>query len=415
MILDFLFQNSGGTTRILTPADLARYLSGGNRSAAGIDVSPDRAMRLAAVFTCVRILAESVGQLPLHLFRQEGRSKEKALDHPLYGLLHDAPNEYQTAQEWLEWTIACLALYGNAYSHINRGRGRVLELMPFTPGSITPKRDPETGELVYRFTDAGGAVEELPPSEVLHIKLFPTTDTLCGASPIRAAREAAGMAIAAEQHGANLFGNGAQPGGILETDKTLNKEARDNLRTTWDERHRGSENAYRTAVLEDGLKWKTMAMPSVDAQWLESRKFSRSELFGIFRVPPHLGADLERATFSNIEHSSLDFVVHSLMPYLTRIEQRIKLQLLTPAERKMYFAKFNAAALLRGDMAAKAEFYSRQIQNGAISPNEIREHEDQNPREGGDIYLTPANMLIDGKAPPAAKPEKKPAPAPAQE
>jgi HK97 family phage portal protein len=413
VILDFLFSASAEHQKILTSEDLARALGGGSSTGAGVHVTPERAMRLATVYTCVRILAESVGQLPLHLYKETGREKVKAVDHPLYGLLHDAPNEYQTAQEWLEYQIACLALHGNGYSHINRSRRRVLELLPFPPGTITPQYDRATGVLRYRFQGATG-VEYLDSSEVLHIKLFGSLDPICGASPIRYAREAVGLAIAAEQHGANLFGNGAQPGGILETDKALNKQARDNLQQTWDARHGGIGNAYKTAVLEDGLKWKSMAMPMVDAQWLESRKFQKGDIFGIFRVPPHLGADLERATFSNIEHSSLDFVVHTLMPYLTRIEQRIKLQLLAPEERSTMFAKFNVAALLRGDMTAKGEYYTRQVQNGVLSPNEIREYEDLNPREGGDVYLTPSNMLIDGKAPPSSKPAPPPDPAPAK-
>lgn len=418
MIFDSLvrgFRAQSDHVRLLTVEDLARYLSGGADSAAGIAVTPTRAMQFAAVSICVKVLAESVGQLPLNLMKRDGRKKSVAEDHSLHQLLNVAPNEQQTNQEWLEWTIACLALQGNAYAQINRVRGRVRELLPFAPGSVTPKQHKTTREVYYRVGFADGTVEELPADEVLHVKLF-GTDGLCGLSPIGHAREAVGIGIAAERHGAGLFARNAMPGGVLETEKTLTPEAIKRLRTSWDERHAGSEKAHGTAVLEDGMKWKTMVMPSKDAQWLESRKFQRSEIFGIYRVPPHMAGDLERATFSNIEHLSLDFVVHTLMPYLTRIEKRIALQLLSPEERKTYYPKFTVAALLRGDMKARADFYTRQLQNGALSPNEIRELEDLDPREGGDIFLTPSNMLIDGEPPPTKDPKPgAPPPAPAED
>jgi HK97 family phage portal protein len=398
VIFDRLFGKSGGTTRILTSQQLAEYLSSSSKSAAGVNVTEERAMKYGAVFSCVHVLAESVGQLPLHLMQQKGRETLKALDHPLYTVLKTAPNPKQTAQEWKEWVVASLALQGNAYCHINRVRGTVRELMPFTEG-VTPKE--RTGEVTY-LVNMGGKQEELPADEVLHLKLFPWRGGILGASPLAAAREAAGLGIAAEQHGASLFDNGAQPGGVLQTDQILNKDVQDRLVSSWEERHKGSANAGKVAVLEAGLKWATVTMPSTDAQWLESRKFQRSDVAGIYRVPLHLIGDLDKATFSNIEHQSLDFVVHTLMPYCTRIEERIALQLLTLEERQVYFAKFNAKALLRGDMAARSEFYTSMVQNGALSPNEIRELEDMNPREGGDIYLTPSNMLIDGKAPPSS-------------
>jgi HK97 family phage portal protein len=396
VIFDRLFGKSGGGSRILTSQELAAYLAGGSKSASGVSVTVDRAMKYGAVFSCVRVLAESIGQLPLNLLQVKGRERVKAVDHPLYRVLKVSPNPLQTAQEFKEWAIASLALQGNAYSHINRVRGTVRELTPFT-GSVQPKVR-AAGVVTYVVETEAGRTEELPAEEVLHLKLFPMRGFL-GASPLAAAREAAGLGIAAEQHGASLFANGAQPGGVLQTDQVLNKDVQTRLKESWEERHRGSENAGRVAVLEAGLKWASVSMPSVDAQWLESRKFQRSDVAGIYRVPLHLIGDLDKATFSNIEHQSLDFVVHTLMPYCTRIEERIGLQLLSEEERAVYFAKFNAAALLRGDMAARSDFYTSMVQNGALSPNEIRELEDLNPREGGDIYLTPSNMLIDGKAP----------------
>ncbi len=360
----------------------------------------DRALRLAAVFACVRVLAESVGQLPLHLFKQTGATREPATDHPLYSLLAVAPNEFQTAQEFKEWITACLALHGNAFVFVNRVGGRVLELLPLNAPQVTPKQDKVTREVTFDVRQSSGKVLTLTSDEVLHIKLF-ALDGVMGASPIRFAREAIGLAIATEQHGGALFSNGSAPGGVLTHPKTLGDVAYERLKTSWEERHSGPENAHKVALLEDGVTFTSTAMPSTDAQFLENRKYQRSEIAGIYRVPPHLIGDLERSTFSNIEHQGLDFVVHTLMPYLTRIEGRIRMQLLSPAERKSYFAKFNVNGLLRGDMAARSAFYTSQVQNGAMSPNEIRELEDRNPRDGGEVFLQPANMVVSGSKPPS--------------
>lgn len=385
MIFDLLRPRASVTTS----AALAEYLVSGGQSASGKSVTPDSAMRVATVFACVRVLAESVGQLPLHLYERRDREQRKATEHPLYSVLRIAPNSYQTPQEFLEWLVACLALRGNAYAQIIRVRGRVAELFPLHPAAVTPElRD---GEVRYRVQLDGGGAEVMAASDVLHVKLLPL-DGLVGASPIRYAREAIGLAMATEEHGSRLFSNGARPGGVLEHPGKLSDAAYRRLKESWEERHQGVSNAHRVAILEEGAKWQSIGMSSEDAQFLETRKYQRSEICGIFRVPPHLIGDLERATFSNIEHQGLDFVVHALMPYLTRIEQRIRIQLLRPEERTRYFAKFNVAGLLRGDMAARASFYSQMLQNGALSPNEIRELEDMNPREGGDVYLTPMNM-----------------------
>src|SRR6185369_4970994 len=311
--------------------------------------TPDRAMMYGAVFSCVHVLAESVGQLPLHLYQRRGREKVKAEDHPLYSLLHDAPNEYTTAQEWKEWSVACLALRGNAYAQINRVRGSVRELLPFPVGAVMPKRNPDTLEITYEISLADGTSETLPAREVLHLKLFPL-DGLCGASPVRHARETVGLGIGAETYGASLFANGASPGGVLEHPKALSEDAYNRLKESWEARHQGADNANKVAILEEGMKYAKIGMDAKDAQFLETRKLQRSEVAGIWRVPPHLIGDLEHATFSNIEQQGLDFVVHGLMPYLVRIEQRIALQLLTPAERREFFAKFQVGGLARGDM-----------------------------------------------------------------
>lgn len=389
-------------SRTLTSEDLARLLARRSTSAAGVSVTPERALALAAVFACVRVLAQSVGQMPCHLYERRGAEKTKAINHPLYDILHFAPNKFQTAKEWKEWMIACLGLQGNAYSQIVRtgpaNRRRVAELLPLHPDAVTPLYDAGAGDVFYRVALAGGGTDTLPSSDVLHIRLF-SLDGFTGLNPIRYLREAIGLGIAAEVFGARLFSNGAQPGGVLEHPGKLTEAAYNRLKTSFEERHQGADNAHKVALLEEGMKFQAVGFPASDSQFLETRKYQRSEIAGFYGVPPHLIGDLDRATFSNIEHQSLAFVVHTLMPYLIGLEERVALQLLTPEERARYFARFNVAGLLRGDMTARADFYTKLVNIGAMSMNEVRDREDMNPREGGDAFLTPLNMAVNGKPP----------------
>lgn len=406
---------------ITTSAELAEYIAAnGGEASSGISVTPATAFRHGPVYACVKVLGESVGMLPCHLYEQRGKSKDKASKHPLYRLIHSAPNAFQTAQEFWEMCVVHQALHGNFYAYINRGaaKKKVLELLPLQPTAVTPKylEDSDGGRVVYKVKYANGSEAVLESSEVLHIKAF-TLDGLCGVSAIQYAKESFGTNMAVEKHAGKLFSNGANPGGVLTTDKPWNDKQYDEMKKSWDERHQGAENAHRTAILMGGLKWMQVGLSSEDAQLIEARKYGRTEICGLFRVPPSMIADLERATFSNSEQQARSFVDYSLMPYLTRIEQRINLQLLTEAEQETHFAKFNVGALLRGDMQSRAEFYTRQVQNGALSPNEIRELEDLNPREDGDIYLVPSNMLINGELPalPGGTDPKPPQPPPEEQ
>jgi HK97 family phage portal protein len=386
----------------MTTEELSRVLARRSTSAAGVAVTPERAMSLSAVFSCVRVLAESVGQLPVHLYEEKGREKQKTKDHPLYDLLHFAPNKFQTAQEWREQLVAYLGLWGNAYFRIVRAgptkRLRPAELLPLHPEAVSPQYDAARGEVFYRVALAGGGEDVLSTVEVMHIPLFTLGGTR-GVNPIQYAREAIGLGIGAETFGAKMFANDARPGGVLQHPKVLSEPSYNRLKSSWEERHQGADNANKVAILEEGATWQSIGFPAKDAQFLETRKHQRSEIAGMYRVPPHLIGDLDKATFSNIEHQSLDFVVRGLMPYVTRIEQRIIFHLLTPEERRRYFPRINVAGLLRGDMQARAAYYHSLVQDGAMSPNEIRDLEDMNPREGGDVYLTPLNMAVNGKPP----------------
>lgn len=390
------------TKNTLSPTQLESLISGANPSSTGVPVSPETASRFGTVFACVRVRAESLGQLPLHLYEQVGRMKQKATDNPLYTLLHDAPNETMTAQEFWEWVSASLDLRGNAYVFINRVKGgKIFELLPLDARWVTvnPAMQSIGQPITYTLTVTNTPKVIYGPDQILHFKLMSLDGGRTGASVIEQARNTIGLGMALEAHGSTFFKNGASPSGILKTEQVLDEETYNGIRDSWYEAHGGINNMQRVAILEAGLSWQSVGMSLSDAQFLEGRKYQRSEICGLFRVPPHMIGDLEHATFSNIEQQSLDFVIHGLMPLLTRIEQRIKLQLISLADRYRFFAKFNVNQLVRGDMAARANFYTSMVQNGAMSPNEIRDLEDQNPREGGDIYLTPLNMAVNGKPP----------------
>ena len=380
------------------------FYFGGTTS--GKAVTERSAMQMTAVYSCVRILAEAVAGLPLHLYRyKEDGGKEKALDHPLYLLLHDEPNPEMSSFVFRETLMTHLLLWGNAYAQIIRnGKGEVIALYPLMPNRMVVDRDIH-GQLYYQYTRSTeeaptmkGVTVNLPPSDVLHIPGL-GFDGLVGYSPIAMAKNAIGMAIACEEYGAKFFANGAAPGGVLEHPGTIKDPQR--VRESWQSTFGGSGNSNKIAVLEEGMKYTPIGISPEQAQFLETRKFQINEIARIFRVPPHMVGDLEKSSFSNIEQQSLEFVKYTLEPWLVRWEQSIQRTLLSPEEKKSYFAKFNVEGLLRGDYASRMSGYATARQNGWMSANDIRELEnlDRIPTEdGGDLYLINGNMLPLGNA-----------------
>ena len=380
------------------------FYFGGTTS--GKAVTERSAMQMTAVYSCVRILAEAVAGLPLHLYRyKEDGGKEKALDHPLYLLLHDEPNPEMSSFVFRETLMTHLLLWGNAYAQIIRnGKGEVIALYPLMPNRMVVDRDIH-GQLYYQYTRSTeeaptmkGVTVNLPPSDVLHIPGL-GFDGLVGYSPIAMAKNAIGMAIACEEYGAKFFANGAAPGGVLEHPGTIKDPQR--VRASWQSTFGGSGNSNKIAVLEEGMKYTPIGISPEQAQFLETRKFQINEIARIFRVPPHMVGDLEKSSFSNIEQQSLEFVKYTLEPWLVRWEQSIQRTLFSPEEKKRYFAKFNVEGLLRGDYASRMSGYATARQNGWMSANDIRELEnlDRIPTEdGGDLYLINGNMLPLGNA-----------------
>ncbi len=358
-------------------------------TASGKTVNERTAMQTTAVYACVRILAETIASLPLNIYRSTGNGKEKAIDHQLYYLLHDEPNPEMTSFVFRETLMSHLLLWGNAYAQIIRdGRGKVLALYPLLPDRMTVDRTTE-GQLYFEYRKDTGYVI-LRPEDILHIPGL-GFDGLVGYSPIAMAKNAIGMAIATEEYGGKFFANGASPGGVLEHPGVVKDPAR--IRESWNAVYQGSSNAHRIAVLEEGMKFQSIGIPPEQAQFLETRKFQTEEICRIFRVPPHLVANLDKATFSNIEHQSISFVVHTIRPWLVRLEQGMNKALLTPSEKGQYFVGFVVDGLLRGDYASRMQGYAIGIQNGFLSPNDVRTLENMNTIEHGDIYVMNGNML----------------------
>jgi HK97 family phage portal protein len=389
-IISKIFGRKASPDAIDTPEKLAAYLGVSAETFTGRQVTAKTAMQLVTVFACIRVLSESVGMLPCKLMTEQGNTRQAATSHPLYELLSLAPNNYMTAQEFWELVIACLGLRGNFYAYKVVVMGKVKELLPIDPGAVKPKIL-DDWSIVYEVTFRNGTKDVLTQDEIWHVRTL-TLDGLTGLNPVAYARQAIALGLATEEHGARLFKNGAVTSGVLHTEQRLSDDAFKRLQKQFQEDHAGLTNAHKPMILEMGLDWKPVALDQQDSQFLETRKFQRDEICAIYRVPPHMVANLERATFSNIEHQAMSFVNYSLVPYLTRIENRIRVGLLSKQDRATHYAKFNAGALLRGDQKSRFESYGQGINWGILSPNECRDLEDLNPRDGGDIYLTPVNM-----------------------
>ena len=381
--------------------DAYRFFLG--NTTAGKRVNERTSMQMAAVYACVRILSESIASLPLHLYRESASGdKEKAISHPLYRLMSAEPNDEMTSFVMLETMMTHLLLWGNSYSQVIRsGRGDVLGIYPLMPDRMKVDRD-EKGRLYYEYTvtsgDAGtmkgkDSTVRLRPEEILHIPGL-GFDGLVGYSPIAMAKNAIGLAIAAEEYGSKLFANGARPSGILQHPGVIKDSAK--VRKSWEETFGGSGNANRVAVVEEGMTYSPISINPEEAQFLETRKYQTAEIARIFRVPLHLLGDLEHATFSNVENQSLDFVKFTLTPWVCRIESALDRRLLSDGEKGGYYFKFNLDGLLRGDYESRMRGYAVARQNGWMSMNDIRMLENLPPvadELGGNLYLVNGNMV----------------------
>ncbi len=381
--------------------DLYKEILGLATSKSGVSVDWKTAIQVSTFFACARVISEGIAQVPfkLHKERPGGKGSDQARDHSLYKLLSLKPNEWQTSFELREQIGLHLAVKFNAYIFKVRGlRDEVVELLPFEPDQVRVVRD--GWDRKYEVYTGKGGVIQVPSRDMWHIR-GPSWNGVVGLDAIRLAREAIGLALATEEHGARMFSNGARVGGVLTTDKVLNPEVIKDLREAWQETQGGNSNAYKTAVLHGGLTWESLAMTGVDAQHLEQRRFQVEEMCRGARVMPIMvGHSDKAATYASAEQMFLAHVVHTMIPWYTRIEQSAAVNLLSDKElADGYYPSFNVNGLMRGSMKDRSDYYTKMFNIGSMNPNEIRGLEDMNPYDGGDEYRVPMNTEQPGENP----------------
>jgi len=377
--------------------DLVRLtLYGGAEAESGEYVSPETALRCSAVYSCVGILAESIAQLPLKLYRRTAGGKEEVEESPLRRLLGWKPNEWQTSFEFREMAMQHLCLRGNFYAYkVTDSRDEVRELLPLHPDQVTVEQRPDWS-LAYRITFNDGRQETVDKSRIFHVR-YRTLDGVRGISPILYHRDTVGLALTTLKHGSRVFRNGALPTGILQHPGKLSKESLERLRESWEASY-GGVNSGKTAILEEGMTFTGLTMSNEDMQYLETRAFQVEDIARIYRVPLHMIQSVEKSTSwgSGIENMSLGFVQFTLLPWIRRIESAIWRDLIPDREKESVFPEFLVDGLLRGDIKSRYTAYQLAIQSGIMSPNEVRAKENLNPRPGGDDYMSPLNMRLTG-------------------
>jgi HK97 family phage portal protein len=388
------------------PTDDFWYRPIGSASASGQNVTSATAIGVAAVYACVRVLSETLASLPLKVYRGRGDEREEAVDHPLTDILARAPNDTQTAFEWREMLMGHLCLRGQAFCEILPGsRGTISQLYPLDPTKMTIERMTDRS---LRYTYRGDSISRwIPADQLVHLRYW-SDNGVEGISPIQFEADTIGRAIAQNLYLGSYYKNHGEPGGILKTANKLGPDGRERLRTAWENRQSGPGNAGRVAVLEQGLEWQAIGLSADDMRIIEAMKFSKTDICAIYRVPPHMIADLERATFSNIENQDIGFAKHTMLPWCKRWEAVLARSLLS--DEPDYYVEFNLDALQRGDIKSRYEAYSIGKQNGWLSTNDIRRKENEPPVEGGDEYLNPLNMRPAGAEQNQDRPQQQPMP-----
>lgn len=400
-------QSKSGGDRITSADDLDRAIrQAGMGTASGVAVTPESAMRVSAVYGCIRLISGAVANLPIDVKeRVDDKTRESRPDHALWSVLRRKPNRWQTPSQFKRMLTAHLLLRGNAYAYIVRSRGRVIALNPLHPDRVKVEQNDDLS-LGYAYTLKNGRKVDLRQDEVMHLVGL-TLDGVTGLSVIAYARETIGLSLSQERHGATTFRNAARPSMVLQHQGKLSPEAQANLKSGLEDYRQGGESEGGVLIIEEGMQIKEITMSAQDVQWIESRKFSRSDIAMFFGVPPHMIGDTEKTTSwgTGIENMGLGFVIYTLEDHLTTWEETIARDLI--AEPSVY-ARFNRRALLRGDSKSRTTFYQSALQWGWMSPNEVRAYEDLNPREGGNIYYDPPNTAGGDTDPAAPSREENP-------
>lgn len=392
-LINFLF----GTAKRSLPADTADFWYRPVTSSwiqSGHHFDEKTALGIVAVYACVRVIAESIASLPLVLYRRlPNGGKEREASTPLQNLLTFQPNPWQTRFGFWEMLMGHVLLRGNAFARkVRNARGDIVLLQPLDPTRMKIAQD-SSGAVTYEYRLRTGGAVEFTQRDMFHLQGL-SCDGLVGLSPLELLANALGYAMAADEYGTAFFQNYAQLGIVLKHPATLGKEAKENLKQSINEAHAGQRRAFTTMVLEEGMTWDQIGMSWKDTQIDAVRKGNVSEIARAFRIPPHMIGDLERATFSNIEQQSIDFVVNSLRPWAVRVEQTIWRDLVE-SEKDVLYAEFLLDALLRGDLASRSEAYVKALNNGWLNADEVRELENRNPIPdgSGQVYRVPLNTV----------------------
>lgn len=385
-----LFGRGGQRSTVNTahPRDpvLAEWFGGG---ADQVAVTPKTVVGIPAVQACVGILQESIGAMPVSVWRKTGErfeERQEATGHPLHALLTGRPCGHMTGVEWVEWLVGSCALRGDAFAEIRTNRqGELVALVPLPFEAVEPELKPDDGVMRYRIYGQSGQRRLLQDDEMFRLpwKIQPDGSSL---SPISLQRQSFAVALAARQYQLKLLQNGAAPKGGVKIPNSLSDEAAETLVRSWEKRHQGPENAGRFAVFDGGMEWVNIGMSNADAQFVDLMQMSLRDVARLFRIQPHKIGDLENSSLNNIEHQGIEFVTDTILPWVRRIEARMEAWILTEAERAQFSVEFNLRGLLRGDAKARAELYKALFYASAITPNEIRRMEGMNPVEGGDRF-----------------------------
>ena len=378
------------STNLANPAQwLLDWVSGG-ASASGIAVSEERALGVPTAYACVRVIAEAVASLPLHVYRKSGKFSEPDPEHWAQPLLSEAPNPLHTAFTWRELLVTHALFWGNHYSAIELDSRGGIVFLPLLPWNVAVRLTSDGKRKVYIARLSDGTEKEFREDRIIHIPAL-GTDGLTGISPVRKLRNMYGLAIAAENFGSKFFANDLRPSVILETPAKMKEDAQKNLVTSLYEKFSGAENKWKVLVLEEGAKMHMVQMPLEDAQFLQTRQMQDGQICAIFKVPPHMVALTEKQTSwgTGIEQMDIGFAKHTILPWCRKIEMELARKVFAGTDR---FARFSLEGLMRGDFKTRQEGYALQVQNGIRTRNEVRELEDLPPLGDGDIALVPSNM-----------------------
>ncbi len=389
-LLQKLFGKTEKRTGLSNPDDRFVALFGGGRSSSGAVVTESSALRYPAVWAAVNIISGAVGFLPLQVFKRQNGSRERVDKHPTFKLVHRQANKFMSSLVFKRTLTGHLLTWGNGYAEIQRnGRMDAVNLWPLTPDRVKPVM--QDGELFYEYRPQSGDTKIIPDADMIHVKGL-GFDGFVGYSPIRMFTEPLGVGISAQEYAARFFGNDATPPGALKLPRGLSDDAFKRVKETW-QRNQTGPNRHKIAMLEEGMEFVSIGLPAKEAQLLESRQFSISDVARMYQIPLHMLSDLSRATFSNISHQGIEFVNMTLMTWLTEWELELGRKLFTEAEQETMFFKFNVNALVRGDLPTRYKSYATGRNWGWLSVNDVRTLEDMNPIDDGDIYLSPSNMV----------------------